>query len=134
MEPGAPERPDKLTRSAGIRGRLQRASPCSVPHMTVKLVVLYTHPDDSDAFDRQYFDTHMPLVSRIPGLQRAETGRFVAALDGSEQTYYRAAEPYFADQGALEAAFGSDEGKATAADYQQIAPPGSRIFVETLDG
>lgn len=69
-----------------------------------------------------------------PGLQRAETGRFVAALDGGEQTYFREAELYFADQGALEAAFGSDEGKAAAADYQQIAPPGSRMFAEALDG
>jgi hypothetical protein len=40
---------------------------------------------------------------------------------------------YFADQGALEAAFGSDEGKAAAADYQKIAPPGSRMFVAVLD-
>ncbi len=31
------------------------------------------------------------------------------------------------------AAFGSPEGKATAADYQQIAPPGSRMFVDVLD-
>jgi uncharacterized protein (TIGR02118 family) len=102
--------------------------------MTVKLVVLYTHPDDPDNFERQYVDTHMPLVSKIPGLQRAESGRFVAAIDGSEQTYYRVAELYFADQGALAAAFGTDEGKATSADYQQIAPPGSRMFVEVLDG
>jgi uncharacterized protein (TIGR02118 family) len=102
--------------------------------MTVKLVVLYTHPDDPDDFERHYVDTHMPLVSKIPGLQRAESGRFVAALDGSEQTYYRVAELYFADQKALAAAFGTDEGKATSADYQQIAPPGSRMFVEVLDG
>jgi uncharacterized protein (TIGR02118 family) len=101
--------------------------------MTVKLVVLYTHPDDSSAFDRHYLGTHMPLVSLIPGLQRAESGRFVAALDDGEQTYYRVAELYFADQAALEAAFGSDQGKATAADYRQIAPPGSRMFVEVLD-
>jgi uncharacterized protein (TIGR02118 family) len=101
--------------------------------MTVKLVVLYTRPDDSDAFDRHYFATHVPLVDRIPGLQRAETARFVAAADSGEQTYYRSAELYFADQGALEAAFGSDEGKATAADYQSIAPPGSRMFVAVLD-
>jgi uncharacterized protein (TIGR02118 family) len=102
--------------------------------MTVKLVVLYTHPGDPDAFERHYSDTHMPLVSKIPGLQRAETGRLVAAIDGGEHTYYRAAELYFADQAALEAGFGSDEGKAAAADYQQIAPPGSRMFVEALDG
>ncbi|MGH3219115.1 MAG: EthD family reductase [Streptosporangiaceae bacterium] len=101
--------------------------------MTVKLVVLYTHPDDPDAFDRYYFGTHVPLVTVIPGLQRAETGRLVAALDGGEQTYYRVAELYFADQAALEAAFGSEEGKATAADYQQIAPPGSRMFIQATD-
>jgi uncharacterized protein (TIGR02118 family) len=101
--------------------------------MTVKLVVLYTRPDDPSAFDRHYFDAHMPLVNVVPGLQRAETGRMVAALDGGEQTYYRVAELYFADQAALEAAFGSDQGKAAAADYQQIAPPGSRMFAEALD-
>jgi len=101
--------------------------------MTVKLVVLYTRPDDPDAFDWHYLATHMPLVAKIPGLQRAEAARFVAAADSGEQTYHRIAELYFADQGALEAAFGSDEGKATAADYQNIAPPGSRMFVAVLD-
>jgi len=101
--------------------------------MTVKLVVLYTQPDDADAFDEHYQGTHMPLVDALPGLQRAETGRLVTALDGGEQTFYRVAELYFADQQALGAAFGSEEGKATAADYQAIAPPGSRMFIEVLD-
>jgi uncharacterized protein (TIGR02118 family) len=101
--------------------------------MTVKLVVLYTRPDDPDAFDRRYFGTHMPLVNVVPGLQHAETGRLVAALDGGEQSYYRVTELYFTDRAALEAAFGSDEGKAAAADYQQIAPSGSRMFVATID-
>jgi hypothetical protein len=31
------------------------------------------------------------------------------------------------------AAFGSPEGAATAADYGEIAPPGSRMFVGVLD-
>jgi len=101
--------------------------------VTVKLVVLYTQPSDADAFDRHYLGTHMPLVRAIPGLQRAESGRIGAYLDGGEQTFYRVAELYFADQQALEASFGSDEGKATAADYQQIAPPGSRMFVQAVD-
>lgn len=101
--------------------------------MTIKLVVLYTQPDDPEAFDRQYLDTHLPLVHSIPGLERAETGRFVGVGDAGEQTYYRVAELYFADQAALAAAYGTDEGKATAAHYQQIAPPGSRMFIEALD-
>ena len=105
----------------------------NVRGVTVKLVVLYTQPSDPEAFDRTYLGTHMPMVQAIPGLDRAETGRVGAVLDGGEETYYRIAELYFADQGALQAAFGSSEGLATAADYQQIAPPGSRMFVEALD-
>jgi uncharacterized protein (TIGR02118 family) len=101
--------------------------------MTVKLMVLYTHPEDPAAFDEHYLGVHMPLVAKIPGLQRAETGRFTAVLDGGEQTYYRVAELYFADQAAMEAAFGSAEGGATAQDYAQIAPPGSRMLVQALD-
>jgi hypothetical protein len=33
----------------------------------------------------------------------------------------------------VQAALGSEQGKATAADYQQIAPPGSRMFVAAVD-
>jgi uncharacterized protein (TIGR02118 family) len=101
--------------------------------MTVKLIVLYTRPDDEAAFDQHYLGVHMPLARQVPGLQRAETGVITAALDGGEQTYYRVAELYFADQAAMDAGFGSAEGAATAADYQKIAPPGSRMFVEVLE-
>ena len=101
--------------------------------MTVKVVVLYTHPDNADEFDKHYFDVHMPLVNQLPGLQRAETCKVATALDGKEQTYYRITDLYFADQESMGAAFGTDEGKATAADYQQIAPPGSRMFFGSVD-
>jgi uncharacterized protein (TIGR02118 family) len=101
--------------------------------MTVKLVVLYTRPDDAEAFDQHYAGTHMPLVAKLPGLVRTETGKIGAALDGGEKSFYRITELYFADQAGLQAAFGSDEGKATAADYQSIAPPGSRMFVVPVD-
>jgi uncharacterized protein (TIGR02118 family) len=101
--------------------------------VTLKIVVLYTQPDDPDAFDRHYLGKHAPLVHAIPGLQRFESGRFEAALDGGEKTYHRIAELYFADQQAVDAAFASEEGQATAADFQQIAPPGSRMFMVTLD-
>ena len=101
--------------------------------MTIKLVVLYTQPDDPTAFDEHYLGVHMPLAVSIPGLQRAETGKLPVALDGGEQTYYRMAELYFADQAAMDTAFGSAQGAATAEDYGQIAPPGSRMLIEVLD-
>jgi uncharacterized protein (TIGR02118 family) len=105
----------------------------NVVGMTVKLVVLYTQPDDAEAFDQHYLGTHVPLVQQLPGLQRFEAGRLVTALDGGDQTYYRIAELYFADQEAMNAGFGSQEGSATATDYAKIAPPGSRMFVEVVD-
>ena len=101
--------------------------------MTVKLVVLYTQPEDAVAFDAHYLGVHGPLVEKLPGLVRWESAQLVAAGDGGELTYHREAELYFADQAALNAALGSDEGKATAVDYRQIAPPGSRMFVATVD-
>jgi uncharacterized protein (TIGR02118 family) len=101
--------------------------------MTVKLVVLYTQPEDPAAFDEHYLGVHMPLASKIPGLQRAASCKLTAALDGGEHTYYRMAELYFADDAAMGAGFGSPEGSATAADYGQIAPPGSRMYVAAVD-
>jgi uncharacterized protein (TIGR02118 family) len=98
--------------------------------MTVKLVVLYTQPEDPEAFEKEYADVHMPLVEQLPGLERAEVGRMVTALDGGEKTYYWLAELHFADDKAMQAAFGSEAGKATAAHYGKIAPPGSRMFVQ----
>jgi uncharacterized protein (TIGR02118 family) len=101
--------------------------------MTVKLVVLYTQPDDPDVFERHYAKTHMPMVHQIPGLQRAEAGRFIAEADGGDPTFYRMISLYFADRPALDKALASTEAQTAAADYAKIAPPGSRMLVEDVD-
>lgn len=101
--------------------------------MTVKLVVLYTKPEDPAAFDAHYRDVHAVLVGKIPGLQRFETGRFTGTLDRGEQAYHRIAELYFADQAAMQAGLGSPEGAAAGQDYGEIAPPGSRMLVEVVE-
>jgi uncharacterized protein (TIGR02118 family) len=97
--------------------------------MTVKLVVLYTEPADPEAFDHHYLGTHMPLVAKMPGLLRAESGKF----SGRNQPYYRSAGLWFADQEALNASAGSPEGQAVSADYAQIAPEGSLMMIQNLD-
>ncbi len=101
--------------------------------MTVKLVELYTQPDDPDVFERHYAETHLPMVHQIPGLQRAEAGRFIAEADGGDPTFYRTASLYFADRAALDKALACTEGQTAAADYAKIAPPGSRMLVEDVD-
>ncbi|HEX7355330.1 MAG TPA: EthD family reductase [Mycobacteriales bacterium] len=101
--------------------------------MTVKLIVLYTQPDDPAAFDEHYRSVHGPLVEKLPGLDHWESAKIVAAADGGEQTYYHTAALWFSSPEAMQAAMGSDEGKATAEDYGTIAPPGSRMFVTAVD-
>ncbi len=101
--------------------------------MTLKLVVLYTQPDDPEAFEKEYLERHARLVEAIGGMLRWEGARVVSAADGGEQTYFRMAELYFADEAALQSALSSDAGKATAADYERIAPPGSRLFIASVE-
>ena len=36
--------------------------------MAFQLTVLYKQPDDTDAFDRYYESTHVPLATKLQGL------------------------------------------------------------------
>jgi uncharacterized protein (TIGR02118 family) len=38
--------------------------------MTIKLIVIYEQPADSEAFFKHYEEVHTPLAKRTPGLQR----------------------------------------------------------------
>lgn len=86
----------------------------------VKLVALYKQPDNPADFDRQYFETHVPLAMKMPGLVRCETGRVVGA-PVPEPPYYMIAELYFPDMTTLNAAMSSPEGKAAAKNLMSFA-------------
>ncbi len=74
----------------------------------VKLVALYRKPADPAAFDQAYFQTHVPLVKKIPTLRRVDVSRITGAPRG-EPEYYLMAEMYFDDKAALDAAMASTE-------------------------
>ena len=99
----------------------------------VKLTVLYGHPDDPDAFEEYYANTHMPLVDGIPNLQRYETARIVATPDGSEPPYYRIFEGYFEDMEQLQSGMGTPEGQATTNDIPKFATGGATLFIAEVD-
>jgi uncharacterized protein (TIGR02118 family) len=50
----------------------------------VKAVVLYGPPEDPDAFERYYAETHTALATAIPGLKRFEAAQGIATPDGGE--------------------------------------------------
>ncbi len=52
--------------------------------MMVKITALFGDPEDPNAFEEYYASTHVPLVHKIPDLQRFEAARAIATPDGSE--------------------------------------------------
>jgi uncharacterized protein (TIGR02118 family) len=40
-----------------------------------RMVVIYRTPKNVEAFDRHYFEIHVPLAKKIPGLRKYERDR-----------------------------------------------------------
>lgn len=86
----------------------------------VKLVAMYKTPQDIEMFEKHYFENHMPLVEKIPGLIKSEVSK-LKVLPGTESEYYMMTEMYYDDMDAFNAAMGSAEGKASARDLVNFA-------------
>lgn len=86
----------------------------------VKLIALYKNPTDKASFDDNYFNSHIPLTMKMPGLRKAEVSRVTGSPMGDSQ-YYLMAELYFDNKEALDAAMSSPEGKASAKNLMGFA-------------
>jgi uncharacterized protein (TIGR02118 family) len=84
-----------------------------------KLVALYKKPADPEAFDNAYFNTHMPLIAKVPGLKNTVITRFVRTVMGDD--LYMMAEMYFADTEALKAGMKSPEMAEAGANLNTFA-------------
>ena len=83
----------------------------------IKYVALYRMPEDAEAFDRDYFGTHVPIVNATPGLVRAELAKVTRMMVG-EPAYYVMAELYFESVDAMKAAFKTDPWRESGANLQ----------------
>jgi uncharacterized protein (TIGR02118 family) len=86
----------------------------------VKLVAMFTRPDDPEAFDRAYFDVHLPLNAKTPGLRRTEVTRVTGAPRG-ETPWYLVTEMYYDDAAGMQAAFASLEAAGAAKQLMTFA-------------
>ena len=99
----------------------------------VKGTALFGHPEDADAFEEHYANTHVQLVGKIPNLRRFEAAKVVATPDGSEPPYYRIGELYFEDMEQMQAGLGSEEGQAVTADFRNFATGGVTLLISEVD-
>jgi uncharacterized protein (TIGR02118 family) len=88
---------------------------------TVKLLAMYTKPDDAEAFLAHYHDIHLPLVMKVPGLQKAVVNKIEKNLMGGEPPYFLIAELHFANQADFDTAMASPENRAAGKDVMSFA-------------
>jgi uncharacterized protein (TIGR02118 family) len=94
-----------------------------------KVIAMYKRPVDPAAFDRYYYATHVPIAKTIPGLRGYEvTSGPVSTLEGPAP-YHLVAILTFDSPAAIQAALGTPEGQATAADLGNFATGGVDIYI-----
>ena len=94
-----------------------------------KLFAIYQQPADPVAFDRYYFDTHVPLAKTIPGLRSYEVNKGAIGTPQGPSPVHLVAILSFDSMEAIGAAFGSKEGQATAADLANFAQAGVQMLM-----
>jgi uncharacterized protein (TIGR02118 family) len=94
-----------------------------------QLLVLYNQPADPAAFDSYYFDTHVPIAKKIPGVRSYVVNSAKPAMLAGTFSPHLIAELEFDSMEALQAAMASPEGQAAAADVANFAQAGVTLLV-----
>lgn len=84
----------------------------------IKFVAIYRMPEDPEGFDKQYFETHVPLVNQTPGLVRTELARVTRMMVG-EPAEYLIAELYFESAESMRAGFKSEAWRTSGVNLQE---------------
>jgi uncharacterized protein (TIGR02118 family) len=94
----------------------------------VRLIALYSQPEDPAAFDAHYRDVHAPIVQRYPNLVSTRLTK-ADGIGGRPAAYYLMAEMSFASRADLDDALASDAGRESGRDLRNFAGAGVTLFV-----
>ncbi|MDE2602551.1 MAG: EthD family reductase [Bradyrhizobium sp.] len=94
-----------------------------------QLMVMYKTPKDTAAFDKHYYEMHVPLARKIPGLRRYEVSNGPVETPAGRSAFHLIAILTFDSVAAVQAAFGSAEGKVAATDVQKFATGGADMIL-----
>jgi uncharacterized protein (TIGR02118 family) len=84
------------------------------------MMVIYKTPRDKELFLEHYFDVHIPLAKKLPGLIKYKVSQSpVPVISG--QDVFLIGELVFASMEDIKSAFASPEGRACAEDRKILA-------------
>ncbi|WP_290052986.1 EthD family reductase [Nocardia nova] len=87
------------------------------PKPAARFLVMYETPSDIEAFEHHYWDVHIPLANKLPGLRRYTVSRDAKPVVG--EPYYIVGMLDWDDMATLVAAFESEVGRQCAADVRE---------------
>jgi uncharacterized protein (TIGR02118 family) len=94
----------------------------------VRLIALYSQPEDPAAFDAHYRDVHAPIVARYPNLVETRLTR-ADGIGDRPAAFYLMAEMRFATRADLDEALASDAGRESGRDLRNFASAGVTLFI-----
>jgi uncharacterized protein (TIGR02118 family) len=77
----------------------------------------------AEDFRRHLEETHLPLVAKLPGLQRLVMNHVLGSADGAPPPYDAISEDWFESAEVMQAAFSGPQGQALAADVPNFVDP-----------
>src|SRR6185312_13444334 len=84
------------------------------------MMVIYKTPPDKESFLEHYFDMHIPLAKKLPGLIKYKVSQNpVSVITG--QDVFLVGELFFESMEDIKSAFASPEGRACAEDRKILA-------------
>jgi uncharacterized protein (TIGR02118 family) len=92
------------------------------------MTVLYPQPRDRQAFRAYYAGTHVPLVTKLPGLRAYRYAFDISSPQGASP-YFCIFEAEFDDRWAVMSAMASTEAQALAADVPNYSPAGATMLM-----
>src|SRR2546426_5002071 len=97
----------------------------------VKLIVMYPHPKDMEAFERAYSNEHIPMAAPIfkaAGASKAVLTKVTQSPSGSAP-FHRIAEIHFPSITALQACAASKGGQDALAHAHKISNGGAPVVL-----
>jgi len=97
------------------------------------MVVVYKTPEDVAAFEKHYFDFHVPLAKKLPGLRKYEVSRGPIVSPQGATDAFMLATLHFDDMAAIRNAFATETGRLCAEDRRKFAPDPSTFDMYLFD-
>ncbi|WP_248928899.1 EthD family reductase [Paenibacillus hamazuiensis] len=100
----------------------------------VRFLVLYTEPNDIEAFENHYREVHIPLAKKLPGLRHYSLSHNTVPIRGGDP-YYLVAELDWDSMEEINNAFRSPEERATGEDAGNLErlSPGVHCMIYELE-